>query len=821
MLQADTRRRRLLARPSRLRAAAAVVALALLGAACANDVDTSPTGPSSSFRRVQGASFQFEKPSASVRDLVPPSGEMAVWTVVGSIFDPASGTSTAATWESDDGRSWERHEVDPASGDVSEAFAAAAVTDAGRLAVGWVGDGAKSDAAVWREEDGEWVRRPDPVFESEHQQWAFDLATGDSGMVVAGSESVWGEVRTRLWFSPDGETWESVDGGPEGPFASTGPSSVDAVAAIGDGFVAVGSRTGENDQDGAAWYSADGRTWEALETPTLGGPGRQALRTVAHDGDVVVAGGFMVDGNGQGQPVVWRSQNGRDWGDPSAPLSLYDDDRSNAADLSVRSLSVDKGGITAVGGSDWRPHLWRSTDAGVSWSALPNPVGGGLFKDGVALEGGATRKGVTVAVGNAPQTVMRLEGERWVDATGDAFPKGGVQPFATSLAVGKKATLAAGGRFTPAANGDRERYVGHVWRRGPDGWSAVKTDKLGDGRIWDITQFANGFVAVGLEDFGRAAQRTAGDPSPNGLIWTSPDGKKWKRIAADPVNIPEELLPLLAENENATDEIAGAITSLEFEQPLMSKAPAGGAGTRSLQAVAPLGKGFIAVGFAFDESGAEPLVVVSDDGKGIRGENADFGGEGTRRFADVCGSPDGEAVAVGTSGNDGSIDLAVRHRDPKGTWSRGAPQDKSFKGPGDQRVAGCAASEDGFIIVGSDNGAGDTNARIWTSDDGVTWTRLTSGTLGGPGDQEATAVTAVPGGGWLVGGTDTATGTSDVALWRVDADGEITRRDQTEPALGGPGDQSVSSLVADENRVLVVGEDFGRVGVWESDSLDR
>jgi hypothetical protein len=817
-LQANTRRRRPLAHLARHRAAAAALALGLLGAACASTTEASPTAPSATFRRAQGAAFQFGEPSAAVRDLLPPSGDVARWTVVGSVFDPASRTSVAATWESEDGRSWDRHDVEPTSGD-SEAFSAAVATDAGRLAVGWAGEGTDSDAAVWREEEGEWVRLGDPVFGGDHPQWAFDVAVGDGGTVVAGGESVWGQVRPRMWFSPDGETWESVDGGPDGPFGD-GASSVRAVAAIDNGFVAVGSRTVDNDQDGAAWYSADGRTWEALDAPTLGGPGRQGLLTVADAGDVVVAGGFVADESDQGKPVVWRSRGGQDWGGASAPLALYDDDRTNAADLSVQSLAVGEGGITAAGGSDWRPHLWRSTDAGVSWRALTNPVSGGLFKDGVALASAATREGVTVAVGHEP-TAMRLEQERWLDTTGDSFPKGGVRPFVTSVAAGKDTILAVGGRYTPTNGGERESYEGHVWQRGGEGWSEVKTDRLGDGQILDIAPFAGGFVAVGFEDFGRAAERTIGEPSPNGLIWTSADGKDWKRIAAKTPNTPKELLEILAENDS--DALAGVIAAAEIEQPLETDPPAGGEGTRSLDAVAPLGEGFIAVGVAFDQNKAQPLVGVSDDGKAIRGENADFDGDGTRprRFTDVCVSPDGEAIAVGVSGTEGDINLAVRRRDPEGAWTRGTSEDESFDGPGDQQVEACAASDEGFVIVGSDNRSGNRDARIWKSTDGVTWTRLTSGTLGGPGDQDATAVSAIPDGGWLVGGSDTATGTADAALWQADTNGDVTRRDQGEASLGGPGDQSVSSLLVTEDHVYVVGQDHGRVGVWESNQLDR
>ena len=111
---------------------------------------------------------------------------------------------------------------------------------------------------------------------------------------------------------------------------------------------------------------------------------------------------------------------------------------------------------------------------------------------------------------------------------------------------------------------------------------------------------------------------------------------------------------------------------------------------------------------------------------------------------------------------------------------------------------------------------------MWTSEDGLTWTELESSLLGGTGDQWASAAAAAPDGGWLVGGTDTATGDGDIALWRITADGEVDRRDRGEPALTGPGDQTVSNIsIDDDGRVTLTGDDYGRVGLWESDTLDR
>jgi hypothetical protein len=805
-------------------AVAALLALGLVAGACSNGADEGggPAAPEPTFERADGTSLRFEEPVATVADLLPPAAEGEAWTIAGSVFDPGTSTSVATTWSSPDGRAWERADVRPADSDVSEAFAAMAPAEGGRLAVGWAGDGAASDAAVWREADGEWqqVEGAAGVMGGEHEQWAFDVAVSpERGMVVAGGESTWGEVRARVWFSGDGETWEAVDGGPGGVFDATGQESVREVAAVPDGFVAVGSRTDDNDQDAVVWFSEDGRSWEEVEATGLGGEGRQAMLGVNAQGGVIVAGGYTSGADGQSQPVVWRSPDGRSWDSASAPLPGITDDRTAAGGLTVRSIEPDGEGLIAVGGADWRPHVWRSTDGGVSWGLLPNPTAADLFEDGVALETAASFDGTVIALGLEP-TVMRLDGDRWADATGDAFPTGGVQPFATSVTVGEQGEVVAGGRYSSPRADARERYIGEVWHRGDDGWTAIESENLQAGQIMDVTAFAGGYAAVGFEDFGLADQRTAGDSSPDGLIWTSPDGNEWNRIAAETPEIPMEMLEVFADSES--EDVAGTIASLEASMPAETKAPAGGPGTRSLEAVAPLGDGFIAVGVACCDDPGEPIVVVSADGTDIAGEDSGLGGPGTQRYRDVCVGPDGTAVAVGISGTDGAYDAAIRRRAPDGAWTAGEVGDGSFGGPGSQQVYGCAAGEDGFVAVGSDDASGDSDARVWTSTDGVAWRRIQSGVLGGSGDQWASAAAMVPGdtGGWLIGGTDTAPGDGDIALWRL-VDGELSRRDEGEPELAGPGEQSVTSLLVEEDGVTIVGDDYGRVGLWQSDVLDR
>jgi hypothetical protein len=820
----------------RVLATVIVLGLGAAATACGPSGSGTATDAGPTFHRVESDALQYAEPLSTVTDLLPPGEDGEPWRIVGSVLEPATGISTAAVWTSDDGRGWERADIDPADRDVSETVNAVTRVDNTVLAVGRVGGEGSSNAAVWKADGDTWTMSSPTAMGGKHDQWAFDVTAGAGGILVAGGESIWGEIRPRLWFSRDGQSWSSVDGGPGGPVDATGEESIQAVSAFGQGFVAVGWRDIAGEQDGIAWYSPDGLTWERVETPTMWGPGRQNVQSVAVVGSALVAGGFVVDATGQGRPVVWHSTDGRSWSGRSQVLPLSDNGRNAASDMSIRSFWVRPDGseILASGGDAWRPHVWQSIDKGVSWRRIGDVVHGGQFEDGIDLVDVARSGENVVALGGEP-TVLQLENGRWLDATGqDSFPTGGNKPAATSVLADDGKLLTGGYRFKSPGNGARKRYTGAVWMGDGDDLREVQpegeAEHLLAGKINDLARFEKGYVAVGFEDFSVADQRNAADAKPDGLIWTSADGGKWTRRAAVLPEPDPQLLAILDNDPNATAEAAyGVIAS----QPMVSKEPVGGPGTRSLEAVAPLGSGFIAVGSAYRDSDnsvttsgdwdTDPIVVVSGDGNDVRGEATGLGGPGTQRFRDVCVRDD-QALAVGVSGQDNSFDVAVRLRGRDGRWHAGEATDGSFTGPdgaGSQEAFGCAVSAAGWVVVGSDGSRGNSDARVWTSTDGLEWEQVTSGALGGAGEQSARAVAAVPDGGWLVGGSDAIGGDSDIALWRVDSGGRVSRRDRDEPSLGGPGTQAVASLSVTGNKAVIVGEYQSGLGMWETSELDR
>jgi hypothetical protein len=827
----------------------AAVALALLASACATGGATEAAEHNApTFHKLDNPMLRATEPISSATDLLQPAKAGEPWRIVGSVLDPQTDHSTAAVWSAADGRTWDRQDIEPKDDSKSESMAAVTRVGNDLLAVGRVAGDDQSDAAIWRYTGGKWHMDTPAAMRGKHDQWAFQVTAGRGGILVAGGENAWGEVRPRLWFSPDGKSWRSVDGGPGGPLDRTGEESIQGITAFKDGFVAVGWRDVDGEQSGVAWYSPDGMKWDEVQAPTLGrnGDGRQSVQSVVAFQDRVIAGGYWSDATGQGKPVTWTSLDGRTWSPATLPLPSYPGYVRNAtSDMSVRALSTVGNVVLAAGGDDWRPHMWRSDDAGATWRTLPDPTRGTTFDDGMALEDIASFGPMTLALGGEP-IVAESQGGRWIDRTGDNFPTGGDRPSATSVMVDGNNLIATGYSFRARTHDQRRHYTGRIWVDGGGDLEEVKpkepkpneqppsqsdpNQSLYVGKVNDVVRYKGGYVAVGFEDFAWAAQRSGSDARPDGVLWSSKDGRKWDRMFARLPDV-DRLANLLAVTIKDADptKTAQAAMATVASQPMITDDPAGGNGTRNLEAVAPIGNGFIAVGSVFQDIqqgegqrwDTDPIVAISPDGKRLISESTGLGGpNGTERFRDVCVHDD-KALAIGVTSRGGNVDVAVRYRDKQGGWHAGVSLDKSFEGAGNQEAIACAASKDGYLMVGSDNRAGNTDARVWFSKNGTEWRQLSASGLGGSGDQEARAVAAAPQGGWLVGGVDTRGGDSDAALWRVDEKGTVTRRDNDEPTLSGPGTQTISGIYVSEASVVLVGEDEAGVAMWESRKLDR
>ncbi|HSH11539.1 MAG TPA: hypothetical protein VLA10_07115, partial [Ilumatobacter sp.] len=183
-------------------------------------------------------------------------------------------------------------------------------------------------------------------------------------------------------------------------------------------------------------------------------------------------------------------------------------------------------------------------------------------------------------------------------------------------------------------------------------------------------------------------------------------------------------------------------------------------------------------------------------------------------------------IAVGAVGSVGDLDAAVWTSPDGYLWERVAHDESVFGGIGDQVMRGLAAGGPGFIATGYDTSGNDWDAAVWTSPDGLVWTRLSDveGVFGGPGRQSADSVVAVDN-MVLAVGHHVDDVDQDVAVWMSPDGLAWARVAHDEDVFGGDGNQATAAVTPTESGFVAVGhdvEDFGPAGadydaaIWQS-----
>ncbi|HTG48583.1 MAG TPA: hypothetical protein VK646_13110 [Actinomycetota bacterium] len=295
------------------------------------------------------------------------------------------------------------------------------------------------------------------------------VTAGDAGLVAMGTKfGCCGEAFAG-WSSPDGLSWQQIDGdnppkaagfaaagpgfvitGTNGVYTSTDGVSWDhvqppvdraeflGVTAGGPGVVAVGSPDN-------AWFSSDGATWQPATVPQTGVPAD--MTRVAAGPDRLVAMGSTRAGGPRSELVIWASSDGMTWHDVAIDNAIM------SPSCRITGLAGSPAGFVATGwcgpvGHEGDYLVWRSAD-GVTWSR----VGG-------ALEGQthyfAVSAGPNGFIGTNSQGVWTsVDGASWTPVpTGSAFQGAEV------LNV-----IAWGSRFV--AVGDMKDGHNVVWISGP------------------------------------------------------------------------------------------------------------------------------------------------------------------------------------------------------------------------------------------------------------------------------------------------------------------------------------------------------------------
>ncbi len=196
-----------------------------------------------------------------------------------------------------------------------------------------------------------------------------------------------------------------------------------------------------------------------------------------------------------------------------------------------------------------------------------------------------------------------------------------------------------------------------------------------------------------------------------------------------------------------------------------------------------------------------------------------FGGYGADEMTDVAAGGPG-VVAVGYASRAGELDAVVWYSSDGLRWAR-VEDAGIFGGQGVQYMKAVAAGARGVVAVGWEQG-GDLDAAVWYSADGMDWRRITSGSFGGAGDQGINAVIANDSGFVAVGWEET---TEEIrgAVWTSGNGVTWERVPHSEAAFGGLGSfvvleavTQVGSAVLATGSIESVTEYDVDTGIWAS-----
>jgi hypothetical protein len=358
-------------------------------------------------------------------------------------------------------------------------------------------------------------------------------------------------------------------------------------------------------------------------------------------------------------------------------------------------------------------------------------------------------------------------------------------------------------------------------------WARVPPDEAvfgGADYLWieAVTAGGPGLVAVGHEIVNNDSVA---------VVWVSPDGLSWTRppavrapgyqrmlsVAAG----PSRLVAVGFDGSNAA--VWTSADGMTWSQVPHHEALSGGV----MWSVMAGGPGLVAVGNDgwFGSSESTAAVWTSPDG---------FTWTRVPHDDDVFGHPAGGAmnsvapggpglIAVGRDASGGDGDAAVWTSPDGLTWTRVPHDDEVFSDDYGSRMFSVASGGPGLVAVGSadvspegdeGNFAALTSLRdaaVWTSPDGLTWTRVPhiEAVFGGHGEQEMRAVVA--GGPGLV-----AVGESDfaAAVWTSPDGLTWTRVPHDEEVFGGDSGQVMFSVVAVGRGLVAVGQDHRNAPVW-------
>jgi hypothetical protein len=592
--------------------------------------------------------------------------------------------------------------------------------------------------------------------------WVGHALPGPSGaarmaLIAAGTNRVAIIGRGAAWTSVDGDTWTSASGPPLGPAQPT------AMAALADGFVAVG--VAPDGRRAAAWVSADGSSWTASpDQPAFDHFCPTAIAS-APTGRVVAVGDDCYPHLARPAAAI-SDDGGLTWRRAPAQTQLSEEGRLTA-------VLAGGPGFLAVGTDirDVYPRhqgtaMFVSPD-GLSWRRVGYFTGSSTEGEHyavpasllTAIPGGFL---AVAASGRKPAAFVSVDGLRWTrSASLPATPQATNEDYADMI----HGIAVVGTAIVGVGTTDQVLFVDATV---PGAFTVVGTLRLGSavtGQIpvppavptpvapsvpaqppfpgtvtWevqalpvsappgaavrstvsDVTRWRSGFAAAGWVHW----ESVDGSLGGRSVVWTSPDGALWT----------ERPLP----SPCGGGQIAATRTAMVVVGADICRSTDGVAWTRVTDTPSQIrsasyvvdviagGPGFILVKRQPTSTTVSFRVWRSVDGLHWRsaGSPTAFGNIEPRA---VAAGPRGIVILGEPYIRQPYVHTTVPLRSPDGiAWSRGLRQ-RAFEPL--SLISGRASmirGGPGYVAAGSYQPRSRTGAAVWTSPDGFTWKRVYS-----------------------------------------------------------------------------------------------
>lgn len=261
-----------------------------------------------------------------------------------------------AIWESDDGLEWQTtgHVTLPPN-TTRGSIVATSSSRIGTLVAGNVGEGDRSQAAIWVRGAGGWAL---VTPQSAGDGGISALLATDSRVIAVGSEVFVRPGGFKAWWSADGKTWQAaspvVD---EGGYATHLLAVDGAVLAWGSGCRDICPPL-----PSAWWLTVDGTAWQRVEPPR----GLEDVDVTAIDRTEggLVAFGWTGVADGPGRAEAWTAD------ETAATWHPVEPPRAEAEARVQHHLVVGQGSVAAGAG-----HVWVRGPGETTWRApvaVPN-----------------------------------------------------------------------------------------------------------------------------------------------------------------------------------------------------------------------------------------------------------------------------------------------------------------------------------------------------------------------------------------------------------------------------------------------------------------